>query len=153
MSGSSLVTGATGNVGWELVQILHRENHPVRAAALGAADAEQLPHPNVPWVRFDFGDLDTYATTFASVDRLFLMRPPAISDVDRYMRPVVDCAGVRHIVFLSLLGADKNSLVPHAQVQRLLRESGTPFTFLRAGFFMQNLSTTHAAEIQLPQQR
>ena len=107
-------------------------------------------------MRFDFGDLDTYATAFAGVDRLFLMRPPALSDVNRYMRPVVDYAAgadVRHIVFLSLLGAEKNSLVPHAQVQRLLRESGTPFTFLRAGFFMQNLSTTHAAEIQLPQQR
>ncbi|MDX1664356.1 MAG: NAD(P)H-binding protein, partial [Candidatus Promineifilaceae bacterium] len=115
MSRSILVPGATGNVGWELVHILHRENHPVRAAALGAADAEQLPHPDIPWVRFDFGDLDTYATAFAGVDRLFLMRPPALSDVNRYMRPVVDYAAgadVRHIVFLSLLGAEKNSFVP-----------------------------------------
>ncbi|MFD3444358.1 NmrA family NAD(P)-binding protein [Microbacteriaceae bacterium 4G12] len=58
-------------------------------------------------------------------------------------------AGVRHIVFLSLQGAERNRFVPHATIEQWLREQDmTTYTFVRAFFFMQNLSTTHAADIR-----
>ena len=55
--------------------------------------------------------------------------------------------GVEHIVFLSLLGAERNRIVPHAKIEAHIRSSGIPYTFLRPSFFMQNLSTTHREEI------
>lgn len=145
-----LVTGATGNVGSELVRLLAAQGAAVKAAVLSADDATRLP-VDVPWVRFDFGEAATYADAFAGVGRLFLLRPPAIADADRYIKPVVDFAaanGVRHIVFLSLLGAEGNRFVPHHKIEKLVATSGVPYTFLRAGFFMQNLSTTHRQEIR-----
>lgn len=145
-----LLTGATGNVGRELARILHSQGHPIRAAVVSAADARNLPHANIPWTQFDFGDPASYGAAFAGVDRLFLMRPPHISDIDRYIKPVIDYAashGVRQIVFLSLIGAEKNRVVPHAKVEKLLQVGPTPYTLLRCGFFMQNLSTTHRQDI------
>jgi uncharacterized protein YbjT (DUF2867 family) len=84
------------------------------------------------------------------VSKLFLMRPPQISDVQTYLFPVVDYAkevGVRHIAFLSLLGVEKQRFVPHYKVEKHLLASGVPYTFLRPSFYMQNLNTTHRAEI------
>lgn len=57
-------------------------------------------------------------------------------------------AGVEHVVFLSLLGAEKNPWVPHRHVERYIEASGLAYTFLRPSFFMQNLSTTHRADIR-----
>lgn len=149
-SDSILITGATGNVGRELVKLLHRQGHPIRAAVISEQDAQNLPDANAPWVLFDFGQPASFAPAFVGVDRLFLMRPPHISDIDRYIKPVIEyaaAAGVRQIVFLSLIGAEKNRIVPHAKVEKLLQAGPTPYTLLRCGFFMQNLSTTHRQDI------
>jgi len=147
---SILIVGATGNVGREIIKILHKEQHPVRAAVVSEEDASRLPAP-VPWQIFDFTDPATYPTAFAGVKKLFLMRPPHIANIERDMKPAIDYAveaGVEHIVFLSLLGAEKNKVVPHAKVEKLLLESPISVTLLRCGFFMQNLSTTHLQDVQ-----
>lgn len=145
-----LVTGATGNVGQEIIKTLYKQQHLVRAAVVSEDDAKRLPAP-VPWQIFDFTDPATYQTTFAGVKKMFLMRPPHISNIERDIKPAIDCAvqsGVEHIVFLSLLGAEKNKVVPHAKVEKLLLASSVSCTLLRCGFFMQNLSTTHLPDIQ-----
>ncbi len=50
-------------------------------------------------------------------------------------------------MFLSLLGAEHNRFVPHYKIERTIQASGIPWTFLRASFFMQNLSTIHRETI------
>lgn len=49
---------------------------------------------------------------------------------------------------LQLQGVQINRRTPHHAVEAYLREAETPWTFLRPNFFMQNLSTTYAAEIR-----
>lgn len=39
-------------------------------------------------------------------------------------------------------------MTPHYKMEKLIREAGLPWTMLRPSFFMQNLSTTHRAEIR-----
>lgn len=148
MTNTILVTGASGNVGREVVRELVARGAAVRAAVFDNGDG--LLDSAAEVVRFDFRDPATFPAAFASVDRLFLMRPPAISNVRRDMKPAIDYAaaqGVRHIVFLSLLGAERNGLVPHAKVEKLLIKGDAPWTMLRCGFFMQNLDTTHRADL------
>lgn len=145
-----LVTGATGNVGGPVVKQLYEQGHPVRAAVISEKDAARLPNPGIEWATFDFENPQTFAGAFAGVDRMFLMRPPQITDVDRAFKPVLEYAaanGVRHIVFLSLIGAEKNKVVPHAGIEKLLMAGTVPYTLMRCGFFMQNLSTTHRLDI------
>ena len=57
-------------------------------------------------------------------------------------------AGVEHVVFLSVLGAERNPLLPHYRIERLLRASGMAYTLLRASYFMQNLTSVHREEIR-----
>ena len=52
------------------------------------------------------------------------------------------------MVFLSILGVENNPRVPHYKVEEYLKNARMAYTFLRASFFMQNLSTTHRAEIR-----
>lgn len=147
-----LVTGATGNVGAEIVrQLLDGGKHRVRVAhRLKNIDSLSLS-PEVEAVGFDFQQPETFADAFRGVSKLFLMRPPAISQVKTYIYPAVDAAvaaGMKQIVFLSLLGAERNSIVPHAKVETYIKSIGVPYTFLRASFFMQNLSTMHHQDIK-----
>ncbi len=154
-----LVTGATGLVGGQVLRALDRIGadrpgvHPAIDAVAAVRNPDAWPSALTDVatpVRFDFQDPATWAPALRGVDRLFLMRPPAITRVKRWLVPAVDAAreaGVRHVVFLSLLGVDRNPLVPHRAVEDHLRQSDMAWTFLRAGFFMQNLSTTHRADI------
>ncbi len=151
MSDKILVTGATGNVGSEVVKCLLEMNEPVVAAAIDELDAQNVPGEDTETVLFRFGEGETYRDAFKGVGKLFLMRPPQISDVRTYLFPVVDYAkevGVRQIVFLSLLGVENQRFVPHYKVEKHLQASGVPYTLLRPSFYMQNLNTTHRAEIR-----
>ncbi|MBV9358640.1 MAG: SDR family oxidoreductase [Chloroflexi bacterium] len=150
MSPAILVTGATGNVGREVVRALRVAGAPVRAASTNVERARNLLGDDVEVVPFRFGVPGSYAAALSGVDRLFLVRPPALSDA-RVINALVDAAvasGLRQLVFLSLQGVERNPVVPHYRIERHVRTSGIPYVFLRAGFFMQNLSTTHAADIR-----
>ncbi|MDX1415364.1 MAG: SDR family oxidoreductase [Candidatus Promineifilaceae bacterium] len=145
-----LVTGATGNVGKEVVKALHALGQAVRATALNSENAAHVPAEADETVFFEFGKPETFPQAFDGVKKLFLMRPPAISDVETYIKPVIEYAadnGVEQIAFLSLMGIEKKTYVPHYKVERYIEASGVPYTFLRPGFFMQNLDTTHRVDI------
>lgn len=144
-----LVTGATGNVGAEVVKGLL--GAPVRVVVgLRNPERERTP-PAVQARALDFENPATWPGALAGVERLFLVRPPQISAVDATLGPFLDEAkrrGVGHVVFLSLLGVEKNPVVPHRAIEAKIRALGFDFTMLRASFFMQNLDTTHRAEIR-----
>ena len=143
-----LVTGATGTVGSVVCRELESQSVPVRAAV---RTPDQFGGIADETVRFDFTDPTTYHETFAGVDSMFLVRPPALSRVRRDIVPALAAAvgaGVDHVVFLSVIGADRNPLVPHARIESWLDESGIETTYLRASFFMQNLLTEHRREIE-----
>lgn len=149
MTGAVLVTGATGNVGAAVARHLLARGEPVVSALRDAADPAVVAGSESR--AFDFENPEGWADALAGVDRLFLLRPPAIADVQRHLFPVIEAAlqhGVRHIVFLSLQGVQFNTATPHHAVEKQLRALKAPFTFLRPNFFMQNLSTTYAAEIR-----
>jgi uncharacterized protein YbjT (DUF2867 family) len=142
-----LVTGATGRVGGAVLRELVADGQAVRAAV------RELGREG-PWreeVLFSFTDPKTWTGAFEGVEAVFVMRPPQIAHVTRDMLPALQAAkaaGVRRMVLLSVQGAEHNPLVPHSRLERWLRGSGLQWTFVRSGFFMQNLSTTHAAQIR-----
>lgn len=151
MPAKILVSGATGNVGAEIVKWLQAQNQFVRVAGRDVASLQRQFGTEVEAVAFDFANPATFRPAFVGIERMFLMRPPTMTDVKRYILPAIDAAqqmGVQHIVFLSLIGVEKNPLVPHYKIEQHLRTAGLAYTFLRASFFMQNLNTTHRAEIK-----
>ncbi len=146
-----LVTGAPGNVGTEVVRFLQKADAEFRIGAFNVESAREVFGDDIEIVRFDFTQPETFRDAFADVTRLFLVRPPALSNVDRDIAPAVWAAvgaGVEQIVFLSIQGVENNPIVPHHKIEQLVLKTGVIYTFLRASFFMQNLTTTHRDEIR-----
>lgn len=151
MSSPILVIGALGNVGAEVVKQLMAAGNTVRAADRSVENITKQFGNSVEAVHFDFSKPETFTQTFKGVEKMFLMRPPQISDVKRYLFPAIDAAkraGVKHVVFLSLIGIENVKFVPHYKVEQYLKEVNLQTTFLRCSFFMQNLNTTHRKEIK-----
>ncbi|WP_178915207.1 NmrA family NAD(P)-binding protein [Natronomonas gomsonensis] len=143
-----LVTGATGTVGSAVCTELDGDATPVRAAV---RSPDHFDGPAEEVVEFDFTDPTTYRETFDGVDSLFLVRPPQLSRIRRDIVPALAAAvgaGVEHVVFLSVIGADRNQIVPHAHIESWLDGAGVETTYLRASFFMQNLTTVHREEVR-----
>ena len=121
---------------------------------VGVRDIERgrsLFGPSLEYVQLDFRQPTTFEDALKSVQKIFLIRPPDISNIKKFVAPFVEAARhahVSHIVFLSLLGAEKNRVVPHYKIEKAILKSGIAWTFLRASFFMQNLNTTHLSDIR-----
>ena len=153
-----LLTGATGNIGAAALRTLLRLRPPGTTVVAASRTPDHGRQPlgpgttdHVDSVLFDFTKPETVAPALRGVTGLLLVRPPAVSDVARYLLPVVQAAvaaGVQHVVFLSLQGAQYNPFVPHHKVEGYLKDSGIRYSLLRPSFFMQNLSTTHRDDIR-----
>lgn len=144
-----LVTGATGTVGAPLVAGLLGAGARVRAASRHPDTGDQ-PDGLEP-ARFDLTDPGTWSAAFTGVHTMFLLRPPQVGNVGRDVAPALQAAraiGVRHVVLLSVQGADRLKVLPHARIESWLRSSGMGWTFVRASFFTQNLAQVHAAQVR-----
>lgn len=147
MTAPILVVGATGTVGAAVERELRAAGLPMRAGVrrcrVGAAGADD--------VALDLTAPATWPGAFDGVRTMFLLRPPALGNARRDVLPAVAAAreaGVEHVVFLSLQGADRIRVVPHHAIESWLRTSGLGWTFVRPSFFCQNLSTTHAGDVR-----
>ncbi len=143
-----LITGATGNVGFEVLSALNKLDHQLEIYA-GVRDTEfgneKLASFNIKKIKFDFTNSETFVPAIKNIDLLFLLRPPQISDVNKYFAPLIQIAkqsSVKHIVFLSVQGVEKSKIIPHHKIEKLIVDSKIPYTFLRPAYFMQNFTTT-----------
>jgi uncharacterized protein YbjT (DUF2867 family) len=141
-----LITGATGTVGSEVVKQLSAkgENIIVKAAARSATDNTFENLNRVQVVQLDYDKPDRLAVALKGVDKLFLLTPFQSNMVDLTSNLVSEAkkAKVKYIAKQSVMGADAEpGITPgrlHRQAEKIIEESGIPFTFLRPNFFMQN---------------
>lgn len=132
-----LITGATGNVGRAVLDNL------LATPTLVINKASYNPSLKADERFFDFNDLPKSAASLDEIDVLFLLRPPQLADTKRYFAPLIaSCQEkkVKHIVFLSVQGAGEHAIIPHAKIEKMIVESGIPYTFIRPSYFMQNLT-------------
>lgn len=140
-----LITGATGNIGEAMIPHLQQTDNIFIGARNCERTAATINVDSFQYRRFDFEDEECYESAFEGIDRLFLLRPPHIADINKVFRPMLLQAkksGIKQIVFLSVLGADKNSIIPHAKIEKLISELCFEYIFVRPSYFMQNLITT-----------
>lgn len=144
-----LITGATGNVGIELIRSL--TNKPIKNIEIFAGvrniknAKKKILKENVDFRTFDFENKTSFSKALTNIDVLFLLRPPQIANVKKYFEPLIEIAEkqkVKHIIFLSVQGADKIKFIPHHKIENLIIKSKINYTFIRPSYFMQNLSTT-----------
>jgi uncharacterized protein YbjT (DUF2867 family) len=149
-----LVTGGTGTLGRLVVTRLLAAGQQVRVLSRGTHGDEGI--------EYVVGDLSTGDSAEAAVDGVDVIVHCAGSakgdqDKARHLVRAASVAGVRHLVYISVVGADR---IPMAgaldramfgyfgskfAAERLIAESGIPWTTLRATqFFDLSLKTTEA---------
>jgi len=133
-----LITGATGNIGRELIPLLLKGGESIRILI---RDEKKVAHLD-PMIERSVGDWNepkTLLPAMRDVDRIFLVTYETHQDIN-----VIEAAkrtGVRQIVKLSTLEATAHKIQVgkwHYEREELICASGLDWTFLRPGMFMSN---------------
>jgi uncharacterized protein YbjT (DUF2867 family) len=149
-----LVIGATGTVGSEVVKQLvssssSSDRNVIIKAAIHSQDKadifKQYDNKTVQIVNIDYYKSETIADVLNRIDKLFLLTLPTSNSIDIYsnlVREIRKSSNINHIVKLSSMaveiGLDNAIGRLHSEEEKIIEESGIPFTFLRPSAFMQN---------------
>jgi len=143
MAEKILVTGATGNIGGEIVRLLKEKN----ADFVAATNSRSID--GVDSVALNFADTQSLETAMQGISTLFMVIANH-PDMLTWGKNVIDTAkkcGVKHIVRSSGSLADGNSSIAVrrvlAETNQYLKESGIDYTITAPGFFMQNFINFH----------
>jgi uncharacterized protein YbjT (DUF2867 family) len=138
-----LITGATGNIGTELVTNLVSKQTPIRVIT---RDEKKVAHlgPEVERVIGDRQERSVVQRALQGADKVFVIVAlfDKDHDADRLLVDEAQKAGVRQIVLISSgtvhLGEQNSIGFLHREKELLIEKSGIPWTFLRPGGFMSN---------------
>jgi uncharacterized protein YbjT (DUF2867 family) len=132
-----LVTGATGNVGRELVHDVARRGVPVRAVARRSGRPQS---DGIEVVPVDLSDADALASALTDVEKVFLLggfaTPQNLELLGR--------AGVEHVVLLTsrcVIGGRSDNAITRMwlDAEAAVKESAIPWTILRPSGFQSNV--------------
>ena len=137
-----LVTGATGNIGGQVIQHLVDRGADVRALV---RDPSKADFPvGVTVAKGDFLDVDSLRAAVDGVSTLFLLNAVAPDEFTQALIAlnVARAAGIERIVYLSVIHPDIYVNVPHFAgkfgVERMIEKMGFNATILRPAYFIQN---------------
>ncbi|MBN9984281.1 NmrA family NAD(P)-binding protein [Rhizobium laguerreae] len=137
-----LVTGATGNVGRQIVEHLVKRDADVRALVRDPSKADFSAEVSV--VQGDFLDVDSLRNAMSGVSTLFLLSAVVPDEFTQALIAlnVARSAGIERIVYLSVIHADVYVNVPHFAgkfgIERMIEQMGFKATILRPAYFIQN---------------
>ena len=146
MNETILVTGATGTVGSEVIKQLSRDalNYNIKAGVHSIENANKVQqYDRVRAVQIDYDKQEGLESAFKGVDKLFLLTHPSPKTVEHESTLVNEAkkSRIKHIVKQSImladLDADVEAMRLHRQAEKLIEDSGIPYTFLRPNEFMQ----------------
>ena len=137
------ITAATGQLGQLIVSKLVQGGfgpdvvavvrNPAKAAEMGVAVRKA-----------DYTDPNALEKAFDGVDTLLMISSSAMGERVSHHRNAIAAAkraGVRHIIYTSILHADRSELdlaEEHRQTERMLDDSGLDITLLRNGWYTEN---------------
>ena len=157
-----LVTGATGQQGGALARLLLQKKHEVyaliRSTKSESPKAQNLRNQGAKLVEGDLDKPDSLEQVMNGIDSVFLMGTfieGGTESETRRGKMMVDIAKekkIEHIVYSSVVNADKNTGIPHFEskykVEQHIKNSGIPYTIIGPTFFMDNLLSYSLAGLQ-----
>jgi uncharacterized protein YbjT (DUF2867 family) len=143
-----LITGASGNVGKEVLKQVAQTGTKTRACF--QPSSKVATPPGVEAVTVDYNQPETLRAALQGVDRVFLVGPPTaqLPELERKAVDIIAQSAVRQLVNLSAMGG-REAIFPrqHAESEDYIRSRNVPYTFLRPNGFMQNLVNYSASTI------
>lgn len=149
-----LVTGATGNIGAEVLRLLVEEGHGETWAFARHAERVNTKYTPKGIALGEHQNPEQVSNSLAGVHSLFLLIPFEERMVE-WGRYWVDAAvehNVKHIVKISALDAstssDSKMALLHGTVDEHIKKSGIGHTILRCNHFMQNYTHLYSPMIR-----
>jgi len=141
------ITGATGQLGQIAVEQLKKyvANNNIVALVRNPQKSEKF---GVESREFDYTKPENLAEALGGIDKLLLISSNEIGQRAIQHSNVIEAAkkaGVKWIVYTSLLHADSTSLnlaEEHLATEAMLKESGIDFTILRNGWYTENYTAS-----------
>ncbi|MFI8436583.1 SDR family oxidoreductase [Streptomyces sp. NPDC079020] len=153
---SIVVTGATGELGRLVVEQLLTSVPADRIAAV-VRDKEKATSLAARGVELRIADYDrpeTLAGAFHAGDRVLLISGSEVGRRVPQHTAVIDAAreaGVAQLAYTGVLGgpdADFDLAAEHKVTERLILDSGLPYTFLRNGWYTENYTANLAPVLE-----
>ncbi|MEV6423051.1 SDR family oxidoreductase [Streptomyces sp. NPDC051662] len=144
---SIVVTGATGHLGRLVVESLLADGVPADGIAIVVRNEEKaagLVARGVELRVADYSRPETLADTFRAGDRVLLISGSEVGQRVPQHTAVIDAAraaDVAQLAYTGILGgpdADLQLAAEHKETERLILDSGLPYTFLRNGWYTEN---------------
>jgi len=137
-----LITGATGDIGSKVVELLILRGERPRVFVRDVQKAKSLFGDRVELFPGDCTVSESLAAALRGASQLFLVNVgPQIPARDAFAAAAAKRAGVQQIVKLSSLDVQHGLALGawHEQGEAAIRSSGVPFTFVQPTGFMSNL--------------
>jgi len=136
------VTGATGQIGRALASCLQRKNIRNQLLVRDYEKASFLQHNLSKIIAFDFNKSETYENALKYADSLFLICDSSVAGeaIALFLESAKE-AGIKKIVIMSGIGADKIKTHFLAKLEALVEESTIPYIALRGNWFFQNFGS------------
>ena len=146
-----LVTGATGQQGGALTQVLLKKGHSVRAFTRNpnSPKANDLKKAGAEIFAGDFEDTKSLQGAMKGVDAVFVMGTMWEVGTDGETRQGIaaadaaKAAGIKHLLYTSVGSADRHTGIPHfdskMKVEEHIKKIGVPYTIIAPVFFMDNI--------------
>jgi uncharacterized protein YbjT (DUF2867 family) len=144
MTATTLVVGANGLVGSEVVRLLQAHGETVRRAT-------SKPPTERDMVQLDLAAGTGLDAALDGVERAYLLSPPGYVDQDRMLIPMIERArakGLKKVVLMTAMGANTDDAIPFRKVELALQASGLAWNVIRPNWFMQNFHTNWMAGIR-----
>ena len=137
-----VITGATGDVGSRVVELLFERGVRPRIFVRNADKARARFGARADVSTGDLADEAAHLASLQGADSLFLLSSgTAIPSLDALAARAAGASGVRHIVKLSSLDVEQSLAIGrwHQEGEAAIRASRIGFTFVRPAGFMSNL--------------
>lgn len=150
--GKIFITGATGTNGKALVEKLQEKNADFAVGSRNPQQASQLFGKDTEVRQFDFTDPVTYIEALSGVDKVFLLGPPLVLEVDKLISPFLEYLkeqGIVRVVYFSAMATDQMgaSLAFHTNIEHKLKDEDFHYTILKPSFFAQNFKNYESENI------
>lgn len=135
----TLVVGASGSVGTELVKILKSQGHKVRTTT-----SKTVSSTNGEKVRVNLATGEGIRAAFENVDKAFFLSPPGYADQHAMLSPLIQEAkrrGLKKVVLMTAMGANAVETSPFRRAELELEKSGLNYNIIRPNWFLQNFNT------------
>lgn len=147
-----VVAGVTGNTGKVVAETLLAQGLAVRVIVRDAAKGAPWQQKGAEVAVADLHDAKALTAALSGAQGAYLLNPPNLAATDlvksalalaEAVETAVKAAKVPHVVFLSSIAAQREAgtgpIVTLHHLEKRLGALATRFTFLRAGYFMENL--------------